>query len=503
MFFSVTRPEKFLPRIFRLLAVFVLVGLAAWGGITLTRASGRIATIWLANGLLLGILLKARRSHWPAFLISGLVANVIANSLTGDRLSVAIGLALCNTVEILIAAAMLYKFCARPFDLRQKNTLGTFVVSAVVIGPLVSAAIAVLCFFSGGAEWRHVLGTWYVADALGMATVAPCVWALQHERVSDLLSRRKLGWSLGTLGLLALATVVTFSQDSYPLLFIVFPFLVLVVLRLRFAGAAVGVFIVAAISIGFTIEKHGPMMLIPDASLPHRMLLLQVYIAVALLTALPFAAIQEQRRNLVHAVRNSETLYRLLFERVGEAITLYPFSSSGVPGTFEKVNDMACRYFGYSREEMLQLGPLDLQGPQNHTTSQEIFATLRANKSNHLERTLLAKGNRPIPVEIMVHLIEIDGKTYGLSILRDISTRKRMEAEREQLILELRQALEEVKTLEGILPTCSYCKRIRDDDGKWHQFEFYIRERSEAEFSHGICPECADVHFGKVPEQSR
>jgi hypothetical protein len=59
-----------------------------------------------------------------------------------------------------------------------------------------------------------------------------------------------------------------------------------------------------------------------------------------------------------------------------------------------------------------------------------------------------------------------------------------------------------VKRLEGILPTCAYCKRIRDDDGDWHQFELYIRERSQAEFSHGICPECADIHFGKVPSLS-
>ena len=112
------------------------------------------------------------------------------------------------------------------------------------------------------------------------------------------------------------------------------------------------------------------------------------------------------------------------------------------------------------------------------------------------------KGDRPIPMEISAHLIEINGQTYGLSILRDVSKRKRMEAEREQLIRELRQALQEVKRLEGILPTCSYCKRIRDDGGEWHQFELYIRDRSQAEFSHGICPECKEIHFGKLPSRS-
>jgi hypothetical protein len=73
-----------------------------------------------------------------------------------------------------------------------------------------------------------------------------------------------------------------------------------------------------------------------------------------------------------------------------------------------------------------------------------------------------------------------------------------MAAEREQLINDLRQALQEVKRLEGILPTCAYCKRIRDDRGQWQQFELYIRDRSDAEFSHGICPECREIHFGNI-----
>ncbi|MDH3328754.1 MAG: hypothetical protein OEM01_05920 [Desulfobulbaceae bacterium] len=51
---------------------------------------------------------------------------------------------------------------------------------------------------------------------------------------------------------------------------------------------------------------------------------------------------------------------------------------------------------------------------------------------------------------------------------------------------------EKMKYLEGILPVCASCKKIRDDKGSWHSIENYVRERSEAEFSHGICPECAE-----------
>ena len=57
---------------------------------------------------------------------------------------------------------------------------------------------------------------------------------------------------------------------------------------------------------------------------------------------------------------------------------------------------------------------------------------------------------------------------------------------------DLEQALAEVQKLEGIIPICAACKRVRDDQGYWHQVEQYIRERSEAEFSHGLCPECTE-----------
>lgn len=72
-----------------------------------------------------------------------------------------------------------------------------------------------------------------------------------------------------------------------------------------------------------------------------------------------------------------------------------------------------------------------------------------------------------------------------------VENRQRADEEREQLISELQQALNEVKTLRGILPICSACKKIRSDQGSWQQIESYIRDHSDAEFTHGICPDCA------------
>jgi hypothetical protein len=68
---------------------------------------------------------------------------------------------------------------------------------------------------------------------------------------------------------------------------------------------------------------------------------------------------------------------------------------------------------------------------------------------------------------------------------------KQTDEEKSSLIIKLQEALGRVKTLSGFLPICASCKKIRDDKGYWNQVEVYIRDHSEAEFSHGLCPECA------------
>ena len=85
----------------------------------------------------------------------------------------------------------------------------------------------------------------------------------------------------------------------------------------------------------------------------------------------------------------------------------------------------------------------------------------------------------------MIHFYEGISSSIGVALMR-----KQAEEEREGLIARLQKALSEVKTLSGLLPICSSCKRIRDDKGYWKQIESYIKDHSEAEFSHGICPEC-------------
>ncbi|MBN2106645.1 MAG: PAS domain S-box protein [Deltaproteobacteria bacterium] len=112
----------------------------------------------------------------------------------------------------------------------------------------------------------------------------------------------------------------------------------------------------------------------------------------------------------------------------------------------------------------------------------ENYETLRRKKDGGVIHVALTIS--PIKNE----LGQIEGSS---TIARDITSRKLAEKEREELLASLQDALANVKTLHGMLPICSACNKIRNDEGYWERIETYIRERSDAEFTHGICPDCA------------
>jgi PAS domain S-box-containing protein len=98
--------------------------------------------------------------------------------------------------------------------------------------------------------------------------------------------------------------------------------------------------------------------------------------------------------------------------------------------------------------------------------------------------------------EQIVHEINIYPNSEGVSVIvKDITEHKKLEQEREKAIIELEEALSEIKTLRGILPLCSFCKKIRDDKGYWEKVDVYIRKHLQADISHSICPGCMKKQY--------
>jgi PAS domain S-box-containing protein len=118
------------------------------------------------------------------------------------------------------------------------------------------------------------------------------------------------------------------------------------------------------------------------------------------------------------------------------------------------------------------------------------LARLREHSVDHVEMSLPGDEGSYIDMHLSP-LVDRDGSATGsVLVIHDLSERRRMELEREKLITELQAALGDIKTLRGLLPICSSCKKIRDDKGYWGGLERYIMDHSDAQFSHGICPDC-------------
>ncbi|MFH2059003.1 MAG: PAS domain S-box protein [Pseudomonadota bacterium] len=116
----------------------------------------------------------------------------------------------------------------------------------------------------------------------------------------------------------------------------------------------------------------------------------------------------------------------------------------------------------------------------------------------YFETRRFTKDGKILNIQMSTAIILDKDQNHLESIVihRDITPIKQAEQENEKLIVELKQALSELKTLRGLLPICSSCKKIRDDKGDWNQIEPFIQERSQAQFSHGICPECSEKLYG-------
>lgn len=214
-----------------------------------------------------------------------------------------------------------------------------------------------------------------------------------------------------------------------------------------------------------------------------------------------------RREKTESALLESEARYRMLFESAGDAIFMLDAEGRDA-GRIVDANRAAAEMHGYSVEELLDLRISDLDAPD---AAQKVPARMRRLlKGEWLkeEITHLRKDGTMFPVEINAGLLELGHHRYVLAFDRDITVRKAAEEEREKLIVRLREALEKIKTLRGLLPMCAWCKKIRDDKGYWKKVEDYVKEHSDATFTHGICPDCLkkispETYKERFPDRSR
>lgn len=296
-----------------LLIAFPILLLFSYLGIALSRQSQGVATIWFTNGMLFAIVITRPRSAWWRYFAVGFLADTCADCFWGDPLRLSAGVALANSIEVISSTLILTRWFGHPFNLSRRRPLLGFLLVAVIGATAVASALGAswtLLFVNAG-PWWALFRAWYLGDILGMSIMAPLLYILLRPGFFDMLRLPNLPKTLLYLFVPAIATFLVFTHNQDPLIFFIFPALLLVVFRLGFPGAALTIFVVACISIRLTATGHGPLMLIYNSML-HRIVVAQIFLAVAIFTAFPVAALLEERRSLQQSLEASEAKYRAL-----------------------------------------------------------------------------------------------------------------------------------------------------------------------------------------------
>ncbi len=163
---------------------------------------------------------------------------------------------------------------------------------------------------------------------------------------------------------------------------------------------------------------------------------------------------------------------------------------------FVDINEAFVKVLGYSREELLGRTGRELElfpDPEQQARVAEMVRTY--GKVEEVALHVRDKAGQLHTGLFAGDMVERQGCHCFLTVMVDITERRRAAAERERVIVELRAAMDQIKTLKGIVPICAKCKKIRDDRGYWQQVEAYISQRTEANFSHGLCPDCAETLY--------
>jgi PAS domain S-box-containing protein len=196
------------------------------------------------------------------------------------------------------------------------------------------------------------------------------------------------------------------------------------------------------------------------------------------------------RKRIEKALKDSEMKFRTVTESAVDAII-----TSDRSGNIVFWNPSAEKMFEYPQNEVIGR-PLTILMPESFQAAHlnGMAKHVAGGESRIIDKTVelvgLTKDGTEFPIELSISSWHAGNELFFTGIVRDITVRKQIEKERDQLIKDLQRSLAEVKTLSGMLPICSSCKKIRDDKGYWNQIEAYIHEHSDATFSHGICPDC-------------
>lgn len=273
--------------------------------------------IWPLNGVTIALMLARPRSAWPWMLAGVGIGTGIGECLDNNPIGLEIGQRLISLVEVLVSASLLPAFTDLEGWLRQPRIFLKFSL-ALVLGPGLSGILAAILFHRvQGQPYGIAFNNWATADALGIAATLPLALALRSAQMKALFERGKL---LRTLGVLAFALAIAeliFSESRYPLLFLLYPVLLMVDSLLGFPGEAIAINGVLLIAVYNATNGHGPFGHWPPGLPMSRDMALQIYLGFHAVALFPASILFMERRRMAGELLDTNTQLKLLASRDG------------------------------------------------------------------------------------------------------------------------------------------------------------------------------------------
>jgi diguanylate cyclase (GGDEF)-like protein/PAS domain S-box-containing protein len=406
----------------RLIAPFA-VGLAhfvvAAGSLALTRWSNGLASVWLPNAILLAYLLLSRRRNWPPALAAVFLSGTLANWLGGVPFGVAALFGATNIFEPLATIALMGAG-KRIVDLERLGDLLRFAVGVALACAISATAAAGAMASVMGFDFRVAWISWFDSSGLGLLIATPILMVGYNAWREGKTTRRDLAEGAAALALVLVASLLV-AQSRWPLLFLLQPPVLLATFRMRALGAAAATLILAVVgTIAMILHTGAPIFaVLPFAE---RMAVLQGFLGVTILTAMPIAALLAERDRFSRRLADREMQFRSVVDAVSDVIF-----QSDAEGRWTYLNPAWETLTGYPVAEVLGTPVMNHVVEEDRAPFLErlrglnagLFATMR-----HQFRFVTASGDQRWGEVQISRLNGPDGEAIGSAgIIVDISDR--------------------------------------------------------------------------------
>ena len=409
---------------------------AARLGIALPVAHGVVTPVWIPTGLSIAAAVLFGLRVWPAIAAGAFFANLISGVGPGVAATIAVG----NTGEAVVAAVMLRR---AGFDsgLNRVSDVFSLVVLGALIAPMVSATIGITSLVVGenlsadrfGSEWL----LWWFGDVMGAVLVAPAVlaWASLVRRRAHIPRPFEAAVLIILLGAVS-SWVFLGGSWKYP--YLLFPLLVWAALRFKQLGAATAMLVVSAIAVFGTLGGSVP---IGGVTAVQSVQILQALLAVVAISTLLIGTtlaerelVETENRRLLEDITVRQRLTESMLSALSDMGEGFLVADAG---RLTFANDAYCRMTGYTLEELMSFESLiELSPPEDRAVLAERLRTRLAGGEvlDHYEGTLIRKDGRHVTCEVAVKLMATDEGPRLVSLVRDITDRKRMEVFRDEFL---------------------------------------------------------------------